>query len=37
VERQCDPIFVPADWQGEMPNGDRIEPSSTFINASGPG
>jgi hypothetical protein len=31
-KRFGDPIFVPADWQGVMPNGDRIEPSSTFIS-----
>jgi hypothetical protein len=31
-KRFGDPIFVPAGWQGVMPNGDRIEPSSTFIS-----
>jgi hypothetical protein len=31
-KRFGDPIFVPADWQGVMPNGDRIEPNSTFTS-----
>jgi hypothetical protein len=31
-KRFGDPLFVPAGWQGQMPNGDRIEPGSTFIS-----
>ncbi|MEV4169303.1 glycoside hydrolase family 48 protein [Nonomuraea sp. NPDC049709] len=27
-----DPVYVPAGWTGEMPNGDTINSSSTFIS-----
>ncbi|MEU1262442.1 glycoside hydrolase family 48 protein [Streptomyces cellulosae] len=31
-ERFDDPVYVPSGWTGTMPNGDRIDSSSTFLS-----
>ncbi|MFE7983551.1 glycoside hydrolase family 48 protein [Streptomyces cellulosae] len=31
-ERFDDPVYVPSGWTGAMPNGDRIDSSSTFVS-----
>ncbi|WP_189428112.1 glycoside hydrolase family 48 protein [Streptomyces thermoviolaceus] len=30
--RFADPVYVPSGWTGTMPNGDRIDSSSTFLS-----
>ncbi|WP_236245075.1 glycoside hydrolase family 48 protein [Streptomyces sp. CC210A] len=31
-ERFDDPVYVPGGWSGTMPNGDRVDSSSTFLS-----
>jgi len=31
-KRFNDPVYVPSRWSGKMPNGDAIEPASTFLS-----
>ncbi|OAR26260.1 cellulose 1,4-beta-cellobiosidase [Streptomyces sp. ERV7] len=31
-KRFADPVYIPSGWSGTMPNGDRIDPASTFTS-----